>query len=111
MYYYKEIFYNEISEIIEDWDFDQVGESFTLKVENCTLEPIIKLTAELIADSLENHLEERHSEDCAEIELKRIITAMKHNIDFEKLNSDMPKLWYPNNTFSTFSKAELLYFL
>ena len=111
MYHYNDRFYNEISEIIEDWDFEQVGESFTLKVENCDLEPIITLTADLIADSIENHLEERHSEDCAEIEYNRIIAVLKQNIDFDKINSELPKLWYPNNTFETYSKAQLLSFL
>jgi len=110
MYYYNENFYDEISDIVEDWDFEQVGESFTLKVENCTLEPIIELSAELIADSLEGDLEERHSEHDAEDELNKIIRALKENIDFEKLNSDMPKLWYPNSTFIYLSKAELLSF-
>ena len=111
MYYYNETFYNEISEIIEEWDFEQVGESFTLKVENCDLEPIITLNAVLIADSLKSDLEERHSENCAEIEYNRIVAVLKQNIDFDKINSELPKLWYPNNTFETYSKAQLLSFL
>lgn len=111
MYYYNEIFYNEISEIIEDWDFDAIPETETLKVENCTQEPIITLTAEMIADCLENHLEERHSEDNAERELKKIIEVLKQNIHFETVNSKLPKLWYPNNTFTTFSMKQLSSFL
>ena len=87
MYYYNENFYNEVEEIIEDLDLDEMDENSILKVENCDLEPIITLTAELIADSLENNLEERHSENCAEIEYNRIIAVLKKNIDFDKINS------------------------
>jgi hypothetical protein len=108
MYYYNENFYDEIREIIEDYDFDSFPDDEILKVENCTLEPIITLTAELIADCLENHLEERHSELDAENELKQIIATLKRNIDFDKLNNDMPELWYPNGTFERFTKAELI---
>ena len=111
MYYYNENFYSEVEEIIEDLDLDCMDENETLKVENCDLEPIITLTAKLIVDSLENHLEERHSENCAEIEYNRIVAVLKQNIDFDKINSELPKLWYPNNTFETFSKAQLLSFL
>jgi len=111
MYYYNENFYSEVEEIIEDLDLDGMAENGTIKVENCTLEPIIELSANLIAESLYNDLEERHSEDRSEEELKQIIEVLKQNIDFEKLNSELPKLWYPNNTFETYSKTQLLSFL
>ena len=111
MYYYNENFYTAVEEIIEDIDIDCMEENDTIKVENCDLEPIITLTAELIIDSLERNLEERHSEDNANEEYNRIVAVLKQNIDFEKLNSELPKLWYPNGTFETFSKAELISFL
>ena len=108
MYYYNENFYDEINQIITDWALCGINDDEIIKVENCTLEPIITLTAELIAESLEDELEERFSEDNDEDEFKRIIAALKNNIDFDKLNSKMPKLWYPNGTFESFTKAELI---
>ena len=111
MYYFNDKFYNEVEEIIEDLDLDCMDENATIKVENCDLEPIITLNANLIVDSLENHLEDRYSEYRAETEYKRIVNVLKQNIDFDKINSELPKLWYPNNTFETYSKAQLLSFL
>jgi len=108
MYYYNEKYYYQIADIIEEWDFDAIPEAEVLKVENCTEEPIITLTAELIADCLESHLEERHSENNEEREYEQIIKVLKENIHFETINSRLPKLWYPNNTFQTFTKKQLL---
>ena len=108
MYYYNENFYDDINEIITDWALLGINDDEIIKVENCTLEPIVTLTAELIAESLEGELEERLSEDNYEGELNQIIAALKNNIDFDKLNSKMPKLWYPNGTFESFTKAELI---
>jgi hypothetical protein len=108
MYYYNDDFYSDIEEIIEDWDLDEMKEDETIRVENSNLEPIITLTADLIAESLEVHLDERHSELHAEREYKEIVKALNDNIDFDKVNSQLPKLFYPNNTFEVFTKAELI---
>lgn len=108
MYYYNENFYYQIADIIEDLDLDAMTETEILKVENCTEEPIITLSARLIADSLESNLEERHSENNADGELEKIIKVLNNNIDFNKINSELPKLWYPNNTFETFTKKQLI---
>lgn len=60
MYYYNENFYYQIEDIIEDLDLETMRETEIIKVENCTEEPIITLSARLIADSLESNLEESH---------------------------------------------------
>lgn len=111
MYYYNETFYSDLTELAEDIDIEAMNDTDTIKVCNCNLEPIVTLSADLIAENLYNDLEERHSEWNAEGELNEIIEALKRNIDFDKLNSELPILWYENNTFKLYSKAELLPFL
>lgn len=37
-----------------------------------------------------------------------IIKVFNDNIDFKKINSELPKLCYPNNTFEIYTKAQLL---
>ncbi|MEA4975420.1 MAG: hypothetical protein VB046_06760 [Paludibacter sp.] len=108
MYYYNDDFYSEIEEIIEDLDLDKMKEDETIRVENSTLEPIVTLSAELIAESLDDYLCDRYSELYAEEECKEIIKALNDNIDFNKLNSQLPKLYYPNNTFKVLTKSDLI---
>lgn len=108
MYYYNEKYYSEIEDIIQGIDLDCMDESESIEVENCTLQPIITLNEDVIINSLESDLEERYSEDDGESEFNQIKEVLKKNIDFDKLNSELPKLWYPNNTFETYNKGQLI---
>ena len=108
MIYFNGNFYDQIEDVIEDIDLESFDEAEVLKIENCTLEPIIHLDAEILVDRLEDILCDRHSENNATEEQKEIIEVLKRNINFEKLNSELPKLWFPNNTFETYSKPQIL---
>lgn len=108
MYYLDDNFYHQLEDIVDDLDLEVMSDTDTIKVENCALEPIITLSAEILADYLEGYLEERHSENNQDEELDKIIQVFKNNIDFEKINSELPKLYYPNNTFVTLTKQELI---
>ena len=105
---YNDNYYDELSDIIEDIDVESLKEGDVIKCGNCTLEPIITLTANMIVDSLENHLEERHSEDNVQEELQQITNVLKENIDFDKINSLLPKLWYPNGKEIVFTYEQIM---
>ncbi len=90
---------DEIEALEEDWSID---------VEQGELEPMFILTANKIAEMLFNHNEERYSEEGKEDE--KIIKALKDCVDFEKLNSLIPKMYYGGNTVKI-TKADLLEYI
>jgi len=111
MYYYNEKFYNEVEEIIEDLDLDEMDEGETIKIYDCIEEPIYTISAEKIAEMYVEIDEERHSEDNFEAEHNAIVKVLSENIDFDKINAEMPTLWYSKKTFKLYSKMHLIAFL
>lgn len=111
MYYYNEKFYYEVEEIVDDLDLDEMNEGDTIKVFDCNEEPIHTFSADIIAELIRDSQEERYSEDDSEAEHEAIVKILSENIDFDKINSEIPTLWYPQKTFKLYSKAELLSFL
>lgn len=57
---------------------------------------------QLLADANEDRLSEDDDEQV------KVIKALKEAIDFEKLNSLLPKLYYPNCTYDIITKQDLL---
>ena len=108
-------YFSSIEDLIEDYfdgDEEQVKaleEGWTLKVELSELEPMFKLDANELDELLHNSNEERYSEDGDEG--RKIKEALNECIDFEKLNSMIPKMYYPTNKFVTLTKQDLLDFI
>jgi chemotaxis methyl-accepting protein methylase len=70
---------------------------------------MFKVDVDFLAESLYDANEERYSEDAPQdLDVKK---ALNECIDFEKLNSMIPKLWYPNGKFQLITKADLLEFI
>lgn len=92
--YYKENFYHNLSDLADDLDLSKMKPGDIIFAEGRDLEPIITVTAENLVDCTECLWEDRLSESADEVE--KILKVFKENIDFEKLNAAMPKLWYPN---------------
>ena len=104
--YYNENFYHELSDLVEDIDLEALKPGDTITVEDCDLEPIITLSADNLLDCTESLWEERTSEYGDEYEA--ILKAFEDNIDFEKLNAAMPKLYYPNGKETIYTYEQLL---
>ena len=103
---YNDNFYNELSDLVEDIDLEAMKSGDTVTVEDCDLEPIMTLTADNLLDCTESIWEERTSENGDEYE--SMLEAFKYNIEFEKLNAAMPKLWYPNGKEIIYTYEQLL---
>lgn len=106
---YEDAFDNEndnLKEAIKNLDDD-----WSVDCEETTLEPIFVLTKEKLVDAINdhiyNHFEDRFPEDSDSTD-KEISEAIKQSIDIEKLNSLLPKLYYPNGKKFTITKADLL---
>lgn len=92
---------------IEEEDVKDLPEDWDIEVEEAINEPMFKLDAEELQEMLFNSNEERYSEEGNED--KKIIKALNECIDFEKLNSMIPKLWYGRKTIKITKKDLLEY--
>lgn len=107
---YNYHFYSELSECCDynDWDRGEIEsfpDDFKLEVELSELAPIVQIDAEWITERIS---EDRFSEDRCDDEVSKIMKILNENIDFEKINALIPKLYYGNRKKHYFTKADLL---
>jgi len=104
-------FMSSIEDLIEHLEIDEesaneLPENWEEKVELSELEPIFKIDADtlcqLLADANEDRLTEEFGEE------SKVLNALKESIDFEKLNSLLPKLYYPSGKFEKITKSDIL---
>lgn len=106
--YDDEYFFEDLYDLLEHLDItkeDVVGkpDDYCLCVNVCKLEPIFHFDADFIADCIDD-------ERCSEYgdEKHDVAVILAREIDFDKINSLMPKLWYPTSEKAIFSKEEIL---
>lgn len=107
MYELNENFFSDVTELAEYLEYEfLIGQDdyYTIEVYNCDLESIGVLDAEVLA--LRVFDEDRFSEDATEYE--DLVKIFNENIDFEKINNLLPKMWYPSGNKVVFTKQELL---
>ena len=105
MIYYSEKYYDELSDLVDDLEWEEMKEGDTITAEYCALEPMFTLNAEELMDSLENKWEYRTSEDGDEYDM--LLNVLEKNIDYDKINSLIPKLWYPNGKYVEEAKVNI----
>lgn len=105
-------FYTDLEDFIYrvfDGEKEQIEELEDDKLFLCKgsrLEPILSLSAEWIAERIDD---ERFSENNSDREIEEISKILESNIDYEKINSLMPKLYYENYKDKfTITKQDLL---
>lgn len=113
-FFVEENFYTDLDDLchylsIDIESINHLSEDWQLKVELSNLEPIFDVTPESLCQLLADANEERLSEDYDEEE--KVLKALKECIDFDKLKEKLPNLYYPNNTFQTITKADIVNFL
>ena len=93
--FYGEEFYSDLWELADYFERNELIEEFedndTIDIFHSEEEPIAKFTAECILDQVEC---DRFSEHNNEKEYNQILKLLNENINFEKLNSEIPKLFY-----------------
>lgn len=108
-FFYNEQFYSDLTECCNynDWD-EQVIQSFPddfkIEVELSNLETIQRLSPEWILERIEDERFSENTEDEADL----ITNILRENIDFEKINALMPKLYYSKGEREYISKQDLL---
>jgi hypothetical protein len=109
-FFYNDIFYSELSECCDynNWDKEEIEsypDDFKLEVECSELNSIVEIDAEWITERID---EERFSENRCDDEVSKIMKILNENMDFEKINALIPKLYYGNRKKHYFSKSDLL---
>ena len=108
MYAIDDRFFDEVQDIAEHLEYDfliEQDENFTVTAYECDLERIGYLDSQTIAERAFD--EDRFSEDMDK-DQELIMKILDANIDFEKINQYIPKLWYPSNRKVIFTKDELI---
>lgn len=100
-------FYRDFEELIydisEEDDLSDLEENWAIEAYECELEPVFKLCANWICDRIN---EERFNEDGEPYD--KIYEILSKEIDFEKINEQIPKYWYPGRNKFTITKKDLL---
>jgi hypothetical protein len=109
-FFYNGEFFHNLTELLEyvEWDAAYIAnlpDDSTLVVYESDYEPIQELSADFIAQRIN---EERFSEENCDKEFIEIVNILNNNIDFEKINSLMPKLHYSTIKKHTFTKSDML---
>ncbi len=109
-FFYNDKFYSDLTECCDynDWDEEYIAslpDDYKLEVTCADLQPIVNLDANWISERIDD---ERFSEDNCDKETEKIMKVLNENIDFEKINSLMPKLYYSTRTKVYFTKQDLL---
>lgn len=109
-FFYNDNFYYELSDCINynDWDKEEIEsypDDFKLEVICSELQYIVQIDAEWITERICDH---RFSEQNSDKEVTSIMNILNDNIDFEKINSLIPKLYYPSRKKHYFTKTDLL---
>jgi hypothetical protein len=110
-FFYNDNFYSDMESFIHEnfEDESEIAELEDDKLFLCKgskLEPILKLSAEWIAERIDD---DRFSENNSDGEIEEISEILEKNIDYEKINSLMPKLYYENYKDKfTITKQDLL---
>ena len=102
-FYFESFFFQNFDDESEIAELDD-DKLFLCK--GSKLEPILKLSAEWIAERIDD---ERFSENNNENEVEKIMKVLSGNIDFDKINALLPKLYYENYKDKfTITKQDLL---
>lgn len=108
-------FYSDIESFLSDMDMEDIDvvnleDDWKIKVELSELKPMFQYKIEQITDDIiraTDRWEENFPEDSDNV-FKQLEFAIKQSIDLEKLNSLIPKLYYPSGIFVELTKKDLL---
>ena len=112
-FFFNGRFISDMDDLLLCLDLDEetipyLPEDYSIECFDTELEPIQTLSAEFIA---ENISEERFSENNYDGEYSNVVKLLNENIDFDKINSLLPKLYYETNRKFTITKADLLTYI
>ena len=99
--YYNEKYYSDIEELSEDLfpneeEIINLDDDYKLEVYDTIEKPITKLSAEWMVENMDEECWPDEDNDSCYNRVKKIFSE---NIDFDKINSLLPKLWWPDKKY------------
>jgi hypothetical protein len=110
-FFIEETFHSDLESLIawmDNTDVEELPDNWEQKVELSDLEPIFDVNVDNLCQMLADCNEDRLNLDEEEYEEKAIKKALSESIDFNKLNSLLPKYYYPNGKFAIITKQDLI---
>jgi hypothetical protein len=111
-FFYNDKFYRDIEELSEDLedlqeenDIKELPEDYKIEIYKSSLEQLVYFDIDWFFDSID---EDRYSEQGSDEEANEIQKALIDSIDFNKLNKQIPKLYYPTREKTFITKEDLL---
>ena len=110
-FFYNNDYYTDLEDFIEkvfddEDEIQELEEDAEFLCKGSTLETILELSAEWITNRIDD---DRFSENNSDDECEKITKSLNDNIDYEKINYLMPKLYYENyRDRFTITKQDLL---
>ena len=109
-FFYNDIFFNDLLECCNyyEWDTEELNllpKNFHIKIELTTIAPLVVFDSEWMTERIN---ERRFSENNGDKETTKIMNILDENIDFEKINKLIPKMYYINGKLQIVTKKELL---
>lgn len=101
-FFYGEYFFGDLDDLLfhldatTKEDIENYPDDFKLEVELGVEEPFVQLSSKYIIDVVADKEEERLSESCDE--LSKLQEILDGNIDFDKINALIPRLYYADRT-------------
>lgn len=93
-------------EIDDTQSINDLPSDFVIEYFECKLEPFVTLDVDNLTEYIVDYNEDRQSDEGDEYE--KIKNAISQCVDFEKLNSIMPKLYYPFGEQKTLNKEQII---
>lgn len=115
-FFVDENYYSDLDDFLIDHEiYDKEGvqlldDNWQQKIELSKLEKIFVIDKKWIVEQIYNCNEDRFPEN-PEIIDNKISEAISSSVDFTKLNSLLPELYYPSGEFEVLTKKHLLDYL
>jgi hypothetical protein len=96
------------ADLPDDWE---------IKVDFAELQTVFKLSVDdivenIMVENISDKYEERLTVDIVDEVDAAILSAIRENLDIDKINATLPRFWYPSGEIAVITKKDLLdYFL
>lgn len=107
-FFYSDKFYSDLDDLCDDLDLDEAAiqlldDTWSIEATESTYEPIVELSADYIAESIDDDRWPEEKDDAY-----RAIIKLLGTIDYAAINAAMPHLYYDTMKPFKITKADLI---
>ena len=107
---FNDNFFSDLTELCDYEGFDlemlrSMPDDFSIEVYKCHLEPVFEFTPQWLTERVN---EERWPENDNDSTFNHVWKLLEDNIDFDKINANMPNILCPENKRTTVTKEQLI---